>query len=125
MMNIQTAIRQMRVARRLGKISNEVQTRIMRRLRPRESELQWERLMALRASIERDIQPIIAAKRAAERDCFDIKYMVVESKAVPVAVAPTRKVKPALTGYEYTPAWWKEAEQRERAAKKAGTLVEA
>lgn len=125
MMNIQSAVRQMRIARKLGKISNEVQSRVMRRLAPRQMELNWEAMMRLRAQIERDCAPVLAAKRAAEADCFQIKFKVTEGKATPVKVAPVRRRKQALTGHEYTPAWWKEAEQRERAAKKAGTLVDA
>ncbi len=112
----------MRIARKLGKISNEVQTRTMRRLGFNRMA-QWESMMRLRASIEKEVAPILAAKHAAEADCFQIKFKVTEGKATPVKVAAPRKSR-KLEGYEYTRAWWDEAEKRERAAKKAGLLVE-
>lgn len=76
MMNIDKAIRQMRVARRLGKISNEQQERILRKRAGRNRFATWERMMALRASIEKEIAPILAAKREAERDLFQVKFEV-------------------------------------------------
>jgi len=66
----------MRVARRLGKLSLDQQNRILRRIHPRPSTLTWERMMALRASIAKDVAPILQARREAERDCFDIKFEV-------------------------------------------------
>ena len=118
MMNIQSVLRQMRTARRLGKISNEVQTRLIRRLAPRQSQLNWEAMMRLRAQIEKDIAPIITARREVEAECYQIPFRVERAaKATPVKIT-TRRPRQALTGYEYTPAWWKEAELRERAARK-------
>ncbi len=78
MLNINTALRQMRTARHLGKLSNEQQVRILRKRCGVNRMATWERLMALRASIEREIAPILAAKRQAERECFDVKYAVTE-----------------------------------------------
>jgi len=121
-MNIQTAIRQMRIGRKLGKINNEIQSRIMRRLAPRESQLHWEALMRLRASIEKEIAPKLAALRQAEEECFQIRFATPRRAAAVTVTAKVRK--PKLTGYEYTPQWWKEAELRERTARKAGELVE-
>lgn len=119
MLNIKTAVRQMRVARRLGKISNEVQTRIMRRLAPRESQVHWENMMALRASIAREIAPAIHAKRVAERECFDIKYTVgAEARKAKLAPVTMRVSTPVLNGYEYTREWWNACEKQEREAKK-------
>lgn len=107
----------MRVARRLGKISTEVQTRLMRRLSPLQTQLNWEAMMRLRASIEKDVAPILAAKRAAERVCYDIKYNVdSKNKATPVKVTPRKRK--VLTGYEYTRAWWDEMELKERQDRK-------
>lgn len=109
----------MRIARRLGKINNEVQTRVMRRLAPRESQLHWEAMMRLRAQIEKDIAPIMAARRAAEYDCFQIKFKVdAKDRATPVKVIPAPRKRQKLTGYEYTRAWWDEMELKERADRK-------
>jgi len=116
MINITTAVRQMRIARRLGKINNEIQTRMMRRLGFNRMA-QWESMMRLRAQIERDIAPILTAKRAAEAELLQVKYKVTERKA-PVKVAP-RKVKQVLTGYEYTIEWWKAMDLKEREDRKA------
>jgi uncharacterized protein with HEPN domain len=73
-MMIEKALRQMRTARKLGKITNEVQRRIMRKIAPRESEVHWEHLMALRSRIEHDIQPLLLAKKQAEATVFDIRF---------------------------------------------------
>lgn len=108
----------MRIARKLGKISNEVQSRMMRRLAPRESEIRWESMMALRRQIEGDCAPALAAKRAAEAECFQVKFKVTEGKATPVKVTAPRKVRQQLTGYEYTRAWWDEMERKERQDRK-------
>lgn len=112
----------MRAARKLGKLSLEQQNRIMRRIQPRESSLSWERMMALRAQIEREIQPILQANREAEHECFQARFAKSEPRKA--VVAPKAKKKPALVGYEYTPQWWKEAELRERAQRKAGVADE-
>ena len=76
--NLEQAVRQMRVACKLGKISLDTQNRTMRRLGVNRFA-NWERMMALRASIEKEIAPILRAKREAERDCFDIKFINRES----------------------------------------------
>ena len=110
----------MRVARHLGKLSHEQQERIMRRISPRQSTLNWEKMMAFRASIEKEIAPQLAATRAAEAeaDCFQVRSSTPSRKATS-AFATLRVAKPVLIGHEYTPEWWKEAELRERAARKA------
>lgn len=123
MLNINSAVRQMRVARKLGKISNETQTRLMRKLAPRDSQLSWESMMRLRAQIERDIRPILQAKREAERDVFNVLFQV-ESNLKAKSFVSAKVKKKVLAGYEYTPEWWKEAEKRERAQRKAGILDE-
>ena len=93
MMNIQATLKQCRVARKNGQISNEQQVRILRRLGKHpamlakiQAELKqrytappsaaWTALMELRNQIERDIMPTLLAKRQAERDCFDIQFAV-------------------------------------------------
>lgn len=67
MINIQTAINQCRVARKLGKISNNQQLRILRKLgvKPVKAE-NWEYMCNLRASIMREVTPAIKAARDAE-----------------------------------------------------------
>ncbi len=122
-MNIQSAISQMRIGRKLGKISNEVQTRVLRRFAPRDTQLQWEAMMRLRSQIERDIQPIMKARKAAEAECYQIKFKVTETKSAPVKAAAPRKVRAELTGYEYTVAWWKEQDLKERQDRKAARLA--
>lgn len=89
-MNIQNAISQMRIQRKMGKLSEERQARILRRFHPRHSQLQWERMMALRAEIEKDVQPKIQAMRQAERDCFQVKWE-------PEATLPAEPSAPILT----------------------------
>lgn len=124
MMNIQSAVRQMRVARRLGKLSLDQQNRLMRRLAPRACVLRWERMMALRASIERDIQPALMEKRKAEAEAFQVRFLVERANRPAVPTVTVKVTRPALVGYEYTPEWWKEAELRERNARKAGLLAD-
>jgi hypothetical protein len=123
MLNIHSAIRQMRIARRLGKLSLDAQNRLMRRLAPRPEVLAWENMMALRATIEKEIQPQLDAARQADdllhnpaerRKVFTMMDACLEQAEFVFA-----KVKaPKLKGHEYTPAWWKEAEVRERSARK-------
>ena len=136
MMNITTALNHLRVARKLGKISNEVQTRTLRRLGyapvvalsekaktiATVGSAEWRAIMDLRAAIEKDIAPQIEAKRKAERDCLDIRYtgdakrrVAKVAKVAPVVVAPA----PVTVDYTCTPEWWEAMEKKERADKKA------
>ncbi len=114
-LNLFNAIKIMRIARKLGKISLEQQQRLIRRLAPRESTLRWERMMALRASIEKAITPALQAKRAVEFEVFDIKH----------STTPVRKALPVFTGKVKAPIietldanWWKEAGKRDKASRK-------
>ena len=138
MMNIQHALRQLRIARKFGKISNEVQSRTLRRLgyapalalgekaklAATVSTPEWSAMMGLLAAIETEIAPALEAKRKAERDCLDIRYagdskrrVAKVAKAAPVVVAPVE------VDYTCTPDWWKEQEKKERAEKKAATAA--
>ena len=96
MMNIQSAIRQCRIARRLGKLTNEAQTRSLRKLGlVRENTRNWERMMALRASIDKEVAPILLARKQAEAIYYQIAYKPVrESKA---ALKPIKVRRPRLT----------------------------
>ena len=66
-MNITLAIRQMRVARRLGKLSLDRQQRIMRRARgQRPSEIAGGKNMGFFRLIMSEVQPILASQHQAE-----------------------------------------------------------
>jgi hypothetical protein len=139
MLNIKNATAQMRLARRLGKLSAEVHARTLRRIghayalaeqQRVKAEMtappspEWQAMMNLLHSIEAEVEPILLEKRKAERECFDIMYQVEpECRTVRLAPVSAKVARPQPVGYEYTRAWWDEAEKRERAAKKAG-LVE-
>lgn len=86
-MNIQTAIRQMRIARRLGKLSNEQQNRIMRKISPRPAQSLWQSMRNMLESIKAEptVKKELEAKRAAERDLFQIKCQ-------PDTILPEEKV---------------------------------
>lgn len=87
-MNIQIALRQMRNSRKLGKLSLSQQDRIMRRIQPRESVLNWERLNALRAQIDSEVAPILQAKREAEHKSFQVRWQPeTEMPAEPAPLA--------------------------------------
>lgn len=132
MIDIHKALAQLRIARKLGKISNEVQARQLRRLgyapaiaiadAAKLRAEQWQGMMGVLKSIHAEIAPAIAAKRQAERDCFDVRYQD-DSKRRVAKVAPVvpvaAPVKREVAGYEYTPAWWKEQERKERNELKA------
>ena len=136
-MNIQIALNQMRIARRLGKISNEIQSRTLRRLgyapavavsdyRSPSALLapptpQWIAMMGLLESIKAEIAPMLEAKRQAERECYDIRFAgdgqrkEKISKVTPVVRPP----KQDLLGYEYTRAWWDAMDLKEKADRMA------
>lgn len=139
-MNIQTAIKQMRVARNLGQISATVQSRTLRRLgyapalalqakikaeetAPVPAELS-NALLALgnlRNTVDNEVAPILKEKQDAEMlfECpAKLRKSLMECCVELVDTAVVNK--PELTGEEYTPQWWKAAEVRERAARKAG-----
>lgn len=112
--SLERAVRQMRIARHLGKISASVQRRIWRRIAQPESAVRWEHMMALRASIEKEITPKLLAKREAEFDILDIKY-----------VQPVERIKgfvPAREeNTEAAAQWWREQDIKEREERKAAT----
>ena len=136
MMNIKSAIGQMRVARRLGKLSSEQAARLLRRLghsyalsqhekikaeflAPPSPE--WLELMALRNNIEAEVLPTLEAARKADdllnnpaerRNTFmDACLELAETVSAKVTV-------PKLEGYEFTRAWWDEQELKERTNRK-------
>lgn len=79
--------------------------RIIRRLvNIQENEARQHRLEALRSTIEQEVHS---------------KYESVFPEFTPEPKAASSHqyfTKPELVGYEYTPEWWREAEQRERKA---------
>jgi len=132
MMKIQSAIRQMRVARRLGKLSAEQAARLLRRLghsyalsqhekikaeflAPPSPE--WLEMMALRNDIEAEVLPTLEAARKAddllnnpaERRKTFMDACLEEADSVSAKVEA-----PKLEGYEFTRAWWNDALKRER-----------
>lgn len=113
--NLFAVIRNMRIARKLGKISMETQQRVIRRLNPRPSILKWEGLMALRATIEKEIRPAKLAKMEAEKEAFQVSYAVPARK--PVATVTAKVTVPVLA--ELNADWWREAGRREKANRKA------
>lgn len=141
MMNIQTAIRQMRVARRLGKLSAEQASRLLRRLghpavvaqhkqfaaamtaAPSPEAVQlWDKFMDLRNTIEAEVLPKLEAKRKADDLLFnpaDRRKAYTVMDACLDQAASVKVEAPKLEGYEFTPEWWKEAEKREREQRKA------
>jgi hypothetical protein len=111
--NLENATRQMRLARRMGKISNLEQTKIFRKLQRKvNGPNEWEKMMLLRASIAVEIAPVLEAKRKAELDTYDIKY-----------VAPAEKIKGFVPRQAkdatMSPQWWIEAGKRDAAMEKA------
>ena len=57
----------MRIQRRLGKLSLDLQQRIVRRkLGQRPSEIAWGRMMGLLRSINAEVVPILASQHQAE-----------------------------------------------------------
>lgn len=81
MINIQTAIRQCRIARKLGKISNEEQQAIIRRINPNaEAKEVWAKVHKLLKSIHQDVAPLIQARRQAERELYQIKFVGIDGR---------------------------------------------
>ena len=128
--NLQAAIIQTRIASKLGKISGDTQNRIMRRLKhpamlalqeDYKAELlapmppQWTGMMDLLESIHAEIAPTIERLRSAEANEFP-KCLTLDDTATMKRVTPTLA---DYDDYTLTPEWWKEAELRERAEKKA------
>jgi hypothetical protein len=134
MMNIKSAISQMRVARRLGKLSSEQAARLLRRLghsyalsqhEKIKAEMtappapEWLAIMELRNSIEAEILPKLEAARKADdllnNPAERRKVFTVMDACLEQADSVSAKVEaPKLEGYEYTREWWDEAERRER-----------
>jgi hypothetical protein len=137
MMNIKSAISQMRVARRLGKISSEQAARLLRRLghsyalsqhekikaeflAPPSPE--WLEMMALRNAIEADVMPALEAARNADdllNNPAERRKTFMDACVENYNNAVSGKVKaPKLEGYEFTRAWWDEQEVKERTNRK-------
>jgi hypothetical protein len=126
-MNVVTAVNQMRIARKLGRIAPETQSRIMRGIgKGWQAEQIWQAGMAFRKQIERDCRPALDAKHHAEYVYFDVPYIsgAQMSKITRKQVKTAKITRPALTGYEYTPAWFKEQAKLELAAEKAAMSPE-
>ena len=67
MMNIQSAVKQMRIQRHLGKLSVETQNRIVRRMRGQSpSNIAWGRMMGLCRSINAEVAPLLDLRHQAE-----------------------------------------------------------
>ena len=118
-----SAIARTRLARKRGQISAQRQHRIMRRLSPSRVQHQTEAvkrscfLWAIRAQIARETAPRLAAIRETEVASNSKGHAVHEAD---FDRSVTLKLdKPVLVGHEYTPAWWEEAGERNRAAKSA------
>lgn len=116
-------IRNMRHARRLGKLSADQQRQTLLALGyrpvvirhnlangvPCESSARWEIMMALRQSIEIEITPVLQKRRDAEEEAFQCRQDV-ESRFRRVSV----KENPVLTAKVEAPVvpgldenWWK------------------
>lgn len=137
-MNIKSAIGQMRVARRLGKLSSEQAARLLRRLghsyalsqhekikaeflAPPSPE--WLEMMALRNAIEADVTPALEAARNADdllnNPAERRKIYTVMDACLDQADSVSAKVEvPKLEGYEFTRAWWDDQEVKERTNRK-------
>jgi hypothetical protein len=115
MTNIHNAICKANIAARAGRISAEVQARILRKLNPSTEDLRWQSMRKLQAEIHKDIAPKLEEKRKVEREVLDIEFTVPTKRAY---VSRARAKLPRLTDYEFTPAWWAEAGKREAAQRK-------
>jgi hypothetical protein len=116
--NLHVALTQCRIARRQGKISSEIQQRILRRLCNANNldiepitHNRWGRMMALRASIEREIAPQKEAFRRTQWEsiCTAKQLLATELKSEP-ALAET-VIPPIDPRFDYV--WWKEQERLE------------
>lgn len=117
MTNIYNAICKANIAARAGRISEEVQARILRKLKPTEADIRWQAMRKLQADVHKAIAPALEAKRVIERDILDILWQV-PTKREYVSVAKASGKDLPLTDYEFTPAWWAEAGKREAAQRK-------
>ena len=138
MMNIKSAIGQMRIARRLGKLSSEQAARLLRRLghsyalaqhekikaeMTAPPSLEWLEVMALRNAIEAEILPKLEAARKADdllnNPAERRKVFTMMDACLEQADSVSAKVEaPKLEGYEFTRAWWDEQEVKERTNRK-------
>jgi len=121
-MNIKNISVQLKSARNAGVITPDTQLRVLRRVGVINTQPVWAPLLALRKAIEADVLPALLKQRETDKEIFSEKY--VEEKDEAQQTTSAIVTKPVLKGHEYTPAWWKEAEKRERAARKAGLLVD-
>jgi hypothetical protein len=109
MMNIQSAINSLRIARKLGKISSEQQARILRRLKhipliQMESQIKakmlsvWAPLNNLRKQIDAEVQPILDQRNQAEDNLFLADaFRSRKNKTTVTQVKRKKKDRPALT----------------------------
>ena len=111
MMNIQSAIAQCRIARRQGKISNQVQQRTLRRLNgPGIMGAHWQKMLKLRITVDRDVAPQMEAIKQAETIMEAPANRFARFKEKKVAQVKNRKEGRKLTtlsGPEYTPEWFR------------------
>lgn len=132
MMNIKSAIGQMRIARRLGKLSSEQAARLLRRLghsyalsqhekikaeflAPPSPE--WLEMMALRNAVEQEVLPVLVAARQADdllNNPAERRKTFMDACLDYADTVSAKVTAPKLEGYEFTRAWWDEAAKRER-----------
>lgn len=120
-LNLHTALTHCRTARRMGKISGEVQQRTLRRLLNAQgieveniTATRWGRMMALRASIEREIKPKLDAIRKARYTLLrgnDNMLVTVPARRKQVAAAARASIPPIDPNLNAD--WWKEQERLE------------
>ncbi len=137
MMNIKSAIGQMRIARRLGKLSSEQAARLLRRLGHSYALAQhekikaeflappspeWLEIMALRNAIEAEILPTLEAARYADdllhKPALRWSVSLMDACLEEAETVSAKVTVPKLEGYEFTRAWWDEQELKERTNRK-------
>lgn len=115
-MNLAAAIKTIRKARQNHQISKRVQQRLMRRLQSdapfAQSANRWQSLMTLRAHVERELAPVILARREADLDIFQIRHIVPKEKIK--GFIPQQVQNPTNT-----PEWWRAASKRDKAKENA------
>ena len=116
-MNIQSAINQMRFARRMGKITGEVQCRVMRRIRPLAKDLLWQKMMALRAEIDKEVAPLIRNRQQAYTVLTSNKLGSSSWESREKNKAEKRLPTPKLEGFEFTAEWFKMQDEAENPGK--------
>lgn len=116
--NLHTALTQCRTARRQGKISSEVQQRTLRRVcktSGMEMEVithdRWGQMMALRASIEREIAPKKETFRRTQWEsiCTAKQLLAFVRQSEPAAKATV--IPPIDPRFNHV--WWKEQDRIE------------